>query len=324
MRGGIYGTEGIRTDVVVRGNVFSYNGLKGLGGSRADRILLENNTISYNNIEHFSQYDAAGVKFTSTHGPIWRNNLVERNFACGMWLDISSTNATLVHNTVRYNDRYGIFFEISHKAIIAGNIVYNNKDGIHISNSSSTRVYNNSTARNVYNIYIDDTTRNNTNAGESAKGITWISRDHIIKNNISSNPSSDPASVLLQVWNGGGKGTFEPSAQNVTAVNYNGYYRPSTSAIPRAIRWMEPDGIGRSYTSVASFSAATGYETNALTIDNVAINPFFVDEANGDFRLKTGSAAIGRGEALPPDVAAAIGLPAGVKVDLGALQATVP
>jgi hypothetical protein len=40
------------TDAVVRGNTFSYNALTGINGD-ADRILLEGNTISYNNIEHF-------------------------------------------------------------------------------------------------------------------------------------------------------------------------------------------------------------------------------------------------------------------------------
>ncbi len=321
---------GPRGDAVVRGNTFSYNGLRGLGGSWANRLLLEDNTISYNNIQCFSQgWDAAGAKFVNSSDMIWRNNLVERNNANGLWVDISSTNATIVKNTVRYNERYGIFFEISHKAIIAGNVVHNNRDGIHISNSSSTRVYNNSTARNVYNIYVDDTTKNNTNASKIAKGITWVSRDHIIKNNISSNPSLNRASVLLQVWNGGAKGTFEPSAQNVTALDYNGYYRPSTSTIPRAIRWMDPGGVGHSYPSVAAFSSATGYSAHALSIDNVSTNPFFVDEANGNFRLKSDSRAIGRGEPLPVDIASALGWTPGVPVDLcrrfkGALRAAVP
>jgi len=45
-----------------------------------------------------------------------------------------------------------------------------------------------------------------------------------------------------------------------------------------------------------------------------------VDEANGDYRLKTGSPAIDGGPLNPDSVA--IGVPAGVPVDMGALQAT--
>jgi len=59
-------------------------------------------------------------------------------------------------------------------------------------------------------------------------------------------------------------------------------------------------GKCRIHFSVAAFNSATGYEANALVIDNVATNPFFVDEANGDYRLKTGSPAIDGGP-LNPD-----------------------
>lgn len=319
------GTLNISTDAIVRGNTFSYNARKGLGGSRAHRMLLEGNTISYNNVERFSpKWDAAGIKLVKTDGLIWRNNLVENNFACGMWLDVSGTNATIVHNTVRSNERYGILFEVSHKAIIAANVVYKNPTGIHISNSSSARVYNNTLVQNGHNLHIDDSTRNNTNANEIAAGITWIARDHAVKNNILSNPSrvySSSTSETLQFH--AANTTNESSSLMFNTIDYNGYYRTSSSNTPKVVRWSLGGGNSLVYNSVAAFNSATGFEAHALAIDNAATNPFFVDEANGDFRIKTGSLAIGRGDMLPPDIASAIGLPSGVKVDLGALQTTI-
>jgi parallel beta-helix repeat protein len=234
-----------------------------------------------------------------------------------MWVDVSSTNATIVNNTTRYNQGMGIFFEISHKAIIAANVAYNNGVGIMVSNSSSARVYNNTLTKNGSNLYIKDTTRNNTNPEEINTGITWIARDHVIKNNIFSNANSGP---LFQTPN---CDTQEPSTAMIVAADYNGYYRTSSSQPKTVIKWsLGSAQCSVGYTSVAAFKLATGYEAQSLVIDNVTTNPFFVDEANRDYRLKPDSPAIGRGEKLPTDIVSALGWSSALPVDLGALQST--
>lgn len=310
------GTKAPSTDVVVRGNTLSYNGRNGLWGDSAHRMILEDNIISNNNVENFAtDYDAAGVKVVKTNGLIWRRNLVEDNNSTGMWVDISSSNASIVHNTVRRNKSSGIYFEISHKAIIAGNLAYKNGVGIHVSNSSSTKLYNNTLVSNGTNIRVKDTTRNNTNATEIAAGITWITRNNVIKNNILSNPISG---ALLDASN---CGTNEQSSLMISATNYNAYHRGSSSATLDVVKWALGKGkCTESYTSVAAFNSSIGYEAKALPVDNATTNPFFVDEAKEDFRLKTGSAAIGRAEALPSDVANATGWASGRALDLGAIQ----
>lgn len=314
------GILGITTDVIIRGNTFSYNGRNGLGGNRAHRMLLEENKFSYNNVERFAtNYDAAGVKVLRTDGLIWRKNTAEHNFATGMWIDISSSNAKVVFNTSRNNQSSGIYLEVSHNASIAANLAYGNGTGINVSNSSSARVYNNTLANNGTNLRIKDTTRNNTDAGEIAKGITWIARNNVVKNNIFSNATRSDGAL----FDASNCGTNEPSALMISSA-YDAYYRTSSATPPSVIKWSLGSGKCRiQYPSVAAFTSATGYEANALAIDNVATNPFFVNEANGDFRLKTGSPAIGRGAALQPESAALIGVPAGVPVDMGALQVTV-
>ena len=307
----------VNTDAIVRGNTFSYNGRTGVWGNGVHRMLLENNTISYNNVEHFAQtWDGAGVKFIHTDGLVWRHNRVENNFAIGLWVDVSSTNATIVNNIVRSNEGNGIMFELSDKAIIASNVLYNNlAGGIMVYNASGARVYNNTFVNNNGNLIFRDTQRNNTNTGEIAAGITWIARNNIAKNNIFSNTTSG------SFFQAGNCITKESSQLMITTADYNAYYRTSSSNSKSVLTWsLGAAQCSVKYNSIAAFNSATGYEANGLAIDNVAINPFFMDEANGDYRLKPGSPAIGHGAPLPADIASAVGLTPGVAVDLGALQ----
>lgn len=312
----LWGGE-VAVDCVLRNNIFSYNGSKGLSGSKVHRMLLENNVISHNNLERFSQrWDAAGVKVVKTDGLIWRNNLVEDNLCMGMWIDISSINSTVVGNTVRNNERYGVFLELSHKAIIASNLIYDNLSGIHLTNSSAAKIYNNTLARNGHNLHIDDQdTRRNTVPEEIAVGATWVARDNIVKNNLLSSPAGKfPDTLQFQATN------TEPNAQPMFAagtdsVNNNGYYR---DVIPtrRSFRWTV-SSQNRAYDTISSFRTATGYESTALFLGDVTPNPLFLDEANHDYTLKPNSAARNKGVPLPVDVALAIGVPAGVPVNLG-------
>jgi parallel beta-helix repeat protein len=315
---GVQGAGFTGADAIVRGNTFSYNGRKGVAGYLAHRMLLENNTISYNNVENFSKiWDAAGAKFVTTEGLTSRNNIIEYNFANGLWLDESSTNATIVKNRLRYNDNMGVLFEISHNAIIAANLMYNNgMAGIMVSDSSSVRVYNNTLSMNNKHIVFKDTTRVNTDAAARAAGIKWVTRDNVLKNNILSSARGS------NLFDAAGCDPKQKGTKMIAATDYNAYYRESSSKQKNLTRWAL--GAGNctpiNYSSITSFKAATGFEMNTLAVDNVATNPFFVDEANGDYRLKANSPAVGSGIPLPPDIASAMDMAPGVSVDLGALQ----
>jgi hypothetical protein len=59
-------------------------------------------------------------------------------------------------------------------------------------------------------------------------------------------------------------------------------------------------------------------ELHGLSIDDQASNPFFVDETGGDYHLRSDSPVKGLGQPLPLDVATALGVTAGVPVDMGA------
>ena len=97
-------------------------------------------------------------------------------------------------------------------------------------------------------------------------------------------------------------------------VDYNAYYRSAGSVAKTEVNYCNDF-----YTTMTAFHAGRGYEAHGLEIDGGA-DPFFVNAGLENYHLHAGSAAIGRGEPLPANIAAALGWRAGVKVSLGSLQ----
>lgn len=296
------------TSAIVRDNTFSNNGHRGLWAVRADRTLVEDNLITGNNVGRFdTSWAAAGAKFINTDSLILRDNLVEDNYSNGLWVDVLSHNTTIVRNTARNNQLNGIFFEASQDAIIASNLsVDNGRHGITVQESKGAKVWNNTLSRNAVNLAVRDGKRD----------YPWSVTNNVIMNNIFSNvtgsaPGGTP--FLTDIVN------FDSGSRNqlVTAMDYNAYYRTSLINPLNAIRSNSPENGNSTYQSVANFRVATRFEDHALAIDNVVTNPFFV---NGSYQLKSGSSAIERGQQLPVDIARAIGVADGVKVNLGVLR----
>ena len=298
------------TDAVVRGNTFVRNGQLGLFGSRAHGLLFEQNRVAYNNQERFKNWESGGVKITTGENMVWQDNVVEYNFETGMWVDVESYNVKIVRNLVRNNSRHGIMYEISAGGLIASNVTVNNaSNGIFVLESNDVDIYNNTIVKNRQNVRIAEGSRTSTSTV-----ITKNVQDVVLKNNIYSN-SSDSSQAFLVVNNS--QLTFQ---QMGVVLNYNAYYRTSGTA-PGTLAYLAGGTSGhKHYKSVSALQTSVGQEQQGLGIDNTSTNPFFVNESAGDYHLKSGSVAVGKGQALPASVASAIGVEDGVSVDLGALR----
>ncbi len=122
-------------------------------------VLLEWNIFANNNIERWTGFYPSAVKiFNQTHRVVCRNNLIiDHPHSNGLWYDVGNLDGVFVNNWVenvgdvsKYkNDERiwasysGFFYEISSKAICAGNVFLNNAQGIFILNSSEVEIYNN-------------------------------------------------------------------------------------------------------------------------------------------------------------------------------------
>ncbi len=308
----------------IRGNLFACNSRVGLRVARARRLRIENNVFAWNNVDRWrTAWDAAGTKITNlAYGPedgvIFRNNVVENNLATGLWLDIDANHAVIVRNVARRNQGIGLFFEISDTAILAFNVAEENGTGIMISNSKNARIYNNTLTSNATAVVVKETGRTNKYKGTiagTATGEVFVTSGNVLRNNILAGARPGSANSMLSAHP-----TRGPSSAMIASSDFNLYWRPPSARVVPVARWSSDGREDVDFMTVREFSSVTGYEKNSLTLDGAsgAVPPLFVDAAKGDYHLRPGSPAIGRGEALPDDIARAAGSKAGMPVNLGA------
>jgi len=137
----------------VRGNSLHHNGQQGLHFGAGSDILVENNTIAYNNTAGFDGgWEAGGAKFANTEGLTVRGNVVVGNKGVGLWTDVNNNDTVYEDNRVEDNDGKGIFHEISYTAVIRNNTLANNGTAydpwmwggqIVVANSPNVEIYGN-------------------------------------------------------------------------------------------------------------------------------------------------------------------------------------
>lgn len=304
------------SDVVFRRNLFLHNGLVGIQGG-SHRGLIEGNYFAFNNEKRFAPWwCGGGFKFAGAHDLIVKDNVAEQNYGTGFWCDVSCYNVTIVGNLSRDNTWIGITYEISGKAIIASNVLLRNGHaGLMIFGSNDVLAYNNTLSGNKFGIFVFDDKRVNTDSAEISMGMSWVTRNNTLVNNVVSD-GERAGRPLLVVWDMDSN-PIKNSDQMVKVVDSNTYFRSSKSALRGMVVWTK-DGKGTEMSSLSQFQAL-GYEAKGFEILTSA-NPFLVDEANNNFSLKSDSPAIGKGQPLPAEVAHAIGVQAGVTVNMGALR----
>lgn len=262
----------------------------------ATGVLVQANNISNNNTGNYnvSQY-AAGIKVTQMTNFVFKDNWVADNAANAVWLDVSSTNSTVVNNQVLRSLCYGIYIEQGNGMIIAGNLVHDNTDGIGVHFTQNANVYNNTVANNGLDLDISawDVQASDLKNAKIVNNLIWNAK----------------TSLMFNMYRAAGCNSTVYSE-----VDYNGYYRPSGSAAKNAVNWCNAY-----YTTIGAFHTKTGYEAHGIEIDGGA-DPFFVSIWTENFHLKSGSKARNTGQPLPTNIAAALGWRAGVPVSMGALQ----
>ena len=333
---------------VFANNGYSGLGANGFATSNAgapNALLIDSSIFNNNNKANFdvqcgASCGAAAVKLNNMTGYTVKNSIFEntQGRGGGLWCDIDCSSAVMVNNISRNNGGPGIFYEISSKGIIANNLIYNNRTaGIQVI-SATTKVYNNTIVNkdggNVEGVWIMDDNRPAPDKGEtwpytSAQEQAAVTKlcanagqpsncqigspgpntngTEFVNNLIVGQPN--PGARLANFGNNGIP--YPPntiSSDYFKTLDYNAYYHKSNQSL---YRWATTDGI----KTAAALRTVSGqsWENNALQVSDTTKTPDpFIDRSGEDFRLKTDSlAATTKGMALPADVAAAIGVPAG-------------
>ncbi|GGS82847.1 hypothetical protein GCM10010156_46900 [Planobispora rosea] len=314
-------------------NYVTANGSNGILSHKAGNLIMSGNRIIGNNqertgLESSASLAGAGMKATYLRNAVIRDNIFEDNLGTGFWCDLSCENVTVVRNLARANTKHGLYYEVSGRGLIASNmLVGNGQNGIKISGSNHVRVYNNTLADNAQPLLVAEDPRphldrcsadNCPSQDALSRGITWDTADVTIVNNIFMARSGTAPLVDTVDANNRTSGRRVGADRMIPAgqMDNNGYRPSAPDGRTVLVKWVRADGGDVSYTSLADFRR-TGREANGRYLE--AGDTAFSAEKR-DLEVVPDSPAETAGRPLPADVAAAVGVPAGVPVALGALR----
>jgi parallel beta-helix repeat protein len=174
----------------VTNNSVHHNGQIGMCG-QGEGILIENNTIAWNNTEGFNaRWEGGGSKWVNTTDLVVRGNTVVDNQGPGLWADWNNKNTLYENNVVRRNFGEGIFHEASYSAMIRNNVVTHNNltrngpwgAGIMVSSSIGVRVVGNTVAYNTNGIAVVHVDRGTADLGRLIVRDVTVKRNTVVMN----------------------------------------------------------------------------------------------------------------------------------------------
>lgn len=321
----------MRPNGIVRHNVFAQNGYTGMTSNghglynnyaMKDKLLIENNLVAGNNIEHFgynckASCGMAGIKIAHMNGFTVRGNIFEGNLegAAGFWCDLNCRDGVIVNNVARNNQGSGLFYEVSSNGIIASNLIYSNgKQGIRVA-SDTTKIYNNTLVKNggmAIWVYDDNRNAQVTNGTEPVLD----TRNIEVYNNVVYATAGN-AVFLAQKGSPTSPLNTNPNVY-MKGLDYNSYFR-TTTAIP--VTWWDASSNGGKYTYLSTFRLThKAFEGHSHDLrGSSTTNPFFISLTGSDFRIRSGTPAYNSARVVSADVASAMGIPAGTVTSRGAL-----
>jgi len=154
--------------LVLRHCKISNTSTEGIYIEASNDVLLEKNIFTKNNIERITGYYPSAVKiFNQSYRVTCKDNLViDLPYSNGIWYDVGNVDGVFIDNWVQdvgITDRKfskeqfwpsdnGFFFEISKRAICAGNVFVNCDQGIYVINASDVEIYNNTLVNSTVTI----------------------------------------------------------------------------------------------------------------------------------------------------------------------------
>lgn len=293
------------------------SGMLGIHGRFADNLKLTKVLSTKNNDEHFNLAPVSGgIKLGVSRGITVTGSKFSGNYGHGFWEDMSVYNSVFRQSDFSDNTGTGLFLEISAKAIVGDNTFARNKEfGIKVNNTSNVKIWNNTFVGNGRPLNIVQDSRRNTNKNDAAvdpriawpdKEMPWTLGPVTIRNNVIANASSS-ANCLLCVEDYSYKNSAEQ--MGITA-NGNVYGRLSASQPTWFSLWSRANTNPNPYvfTTLAALKSTTGQEARGREYVGTSI-------VDGNLNLvsSVSSQASAIAEALPADVATAIGRTSGIR-----------
>ncbi|MDO5285313.1 MAG: right-handed parallel beta-helix repeat-containing protein [Actinomycetia bacterium] len=324
-------------DLTMEGNTFSMNNRSGFITTDCGAFC----TLADVKITHTLRPRYLGNRHDYSKSPAQHSNpdVTSPDRLIGVWLDEGVIGATIARNHFVNVGREAIFSEVSSGAVIASNLVERSYLGIMVSGSDHDKVYNNTVVDTAIPLEVREDTRF-AGCNERVNGkctseerwsiehkLTWdVSHTEVFNNVLmrSATSKSGLATIRGHV-NGDGRHIF--ANEMVTGMDRNVYLRTDQNGAP--VRWNYARGAWLEPGKLAELTGANvklavdrhGQDVVAARSQQSLFQKLDPRDngADNDLRARPGGALKGKGVALPQDVAAAIGVPAGQTVDAGAL-----
>jgi hypothetical protein len=293
------------SNITIRGSSFNHNGHAGKIGVGLTNVLVEDSDTSYNNWRGawggYYRWSPAGFKFLYTRLGTWRRHRAVENLCTGMWMDLANEDIRFERCFVHHNLARGIHLEAGPgPMVVLNSIVCHNRteptdpwkygSGIVVSHAAYNTLHHNICYDNdVAQISVRDDFTHRTLDSIDGQMIDTYTRNLTLFNNacVATNDKQYVLSMPnreFDIQNG------VEMFYSTLDTNYNCYWHPLDEPLTvLAFR----TGVSTGTVTPRTFGNWKWYAEQDY--ESKMADPLFVDPANHDFRLRSGSPVAGWG-----------------------------